>query len=133
MVKFCHFLLTGGNFPTFLSTVLVQSKSNSRTHTYVPPGDDFIEAPTPGMSGPFAIQCNFCRSVTKNKSDFYRHLSERHFKAELARELPQQPPYNCPLAPCPYSGKDTLTALVKHYGIVHKGVQKYLNGQIAGR
>jgi hypothetical protein len=85
------------------------------------------------MKGPFAIQCNYCRSISKNKSDFYRHLSERHFKSELARELPQQPPYNCPLSPCTYSGKETLTALVKHYGIVHKGVQKYLNGQIAGR
>ena len=83
--------------------------------------------------GPFAIKCSFCTNVTKNKSDFYRHLSERHFKAELAKELPAAPPFKCPVAPCSYETKDnTVAPLVKHYGIVHKAVHKYIEGQIAG-
>ena len=69
------------------------------SHTnYIPPGDDYIDAPTSGMKPPFAIQCKYCMGITKNKSDFYRHLSERHFKAELAKELPCKAPFKCPMS-----------------------------------
>ena len=108
--------------------------TKSKSQTYVPPGDDYIQAPGDGVPGPYAIQCNFCKNMTKNKSDFYRHLSERHFKAELARELPTTAPFKCPLNPCTYETKDnTVAPLIKHYGIVHKSVQKFIRGQIAGR
>ena len=72
--------------------------NNHRSHTnYIPPGDDYIDAPTSGMKPPFAIMCKYCHCITKNKSDFYRHLSERHFKAELAKELPCKAPFKCPM------------------------------------
>ena len=72
--------------------------NNHRPHTnYIPPGDDYIDAPTSGMKPPFAIMCKYCHCITKNKSDFYRHLSERHFKAELAKELPCKAPFKCPM------------------------------------
>ena len=101
--------------------------------TTTPCGDQYIASPDPGTVGPFAIKCSFCANVTKNKSDFYRHLSERHFKAELAKELPSVPPFKCPVVPCSYETKDnTVAPLVKHYGIVHKAVHKYIEGQIAG-
>ena len=116
------------------STPTSNPVSKSKSQTYVPPGDDYIQAPGEGVPGPYAIQCNFCKNMTKNKSDFYRHLSERHFKAELARELPTTAPFKCPLNPCTYETKDnTVAPLIKHYGIVHKSVQKFIRGQIAGR
>ena len=109
-------------------------KNSKSQSNYVPPADDYIEAPAPGLEGPFAIQCLYCTNITKNKSDFYRHLSERHFKANLAKELPTQAPYKCPIQGCQYESKDnSVSPLIKHYGIVHKSVQKYLQGQVAGR
>ncbi len=109
-------------------------KPTTAASGYVPPGDEYIKAPEPGTQGPFAIQCLYCNGTSKNKSDFYRHLSERHFKAELSKELPNMAPYKCPVAGCHYETKDnSVGPLIKHYGIVHKSVQKYLRGQIAGR
>ena len=105
-----------------------------RNQMPVPPGDEFIMAPEPSTPGPYAIKCSYCTNITKNKSDFYRHLSERHFKAELAKELPTVAPFKCPVHTCNYETKDnTVAPLVKHYGIVHKAVHKFLRGQIAGR
>ncbi len=58
-------------------------------------------------------------------------MSERHFKAELARELPTMAPFKCPVQGCTYETKDnTVAPLIKHYGIVHKSVQKYLQGRL---
>ena len=100
----------------------------------VPAGDAYVAGPDPGTPGPFAIKCSYCTTVSKTKSDFYRHLSEKHFKAELARELPTAPPFKCPVQACTYESKDnSVSPLVKHYGIVHKAVYKFLEGQIAGR
>ncbi len=100
--------------------------------TYAP--EDFIENPDPGTTGPYGIQCRNCHNISKTKSDFYRHLSERHYKAELARELPRIPPFKCPFAECHYETKDNSVApLIKHYGIVHKAVQKYLVRKTVGK
>ena len=83
-----------------------------------PPSDEYIEAPASGLVGPWAIQCLYCNNISKNKSDFYRHLSERHFKAELAKELPSKAPYKCPIQGCQYESKDnSVSPLIKHYGI----------------
>ena len=79
---------------------------------------EYIEAPASGLVGPWAIQCLYCNNISKNKSDFYRHLSERHFKAELAKELPSKAPYKCPIQGCQYESKDnSVSPLIKHYGI----------------
>ena len=96
--------------------------------------DGFFDPPDPGASGPFYIQCKKCSNISKTKSDFYRHLSERHFKNELLRELPEVQPYKCPVHGCTYQSKDnTLGPLIKHYGIVHKTVVKFFNGTTAGK
>ncbi|CAB4068537.1 KDM3 [Lepeophtheirus salmonis] len=98
---------------------------------YVPPGDEFVKPPEAGTNGPYSVMCNFCSSLSKTKSDFYCHLAEKHFKNELMRELPTNPPYLCTL--CNYESKDrTLNPLIRHYGVAHKMVQKYIQGQMVG-
>ena len=91
---------------------------NNKANHGGPPSDEYIEAPASGLVGPWAIQCLYCNNISKNKSDFYRHLSERHFKAELAKELPSKAPYKCPIQGCQYESKDnSVSPLIKHYGI----------------
>ncbi len=93
--------------------------------------DQFIEDPDPSSSTSFVIRCGFCSNLSKTKSDFWRHLSERHYKSELQKELPASPPFRCPFQGCAYETKDnTISPLIKHYGIVHKQVQKYLSGKV---
>jgi hypothetical protein len=93
--------------------------------------DQFIDDPDPSNSTTYVIKCVFCSNLSKTKSDFWRHLSERHYKAELSKELPAVPPYKCPYQGCAYETKDnTISPLIKHYGIVHKQVQKYLSGKV---
>ena len=69
-------------------------------------GDPFIEDPDPSSSTSYVIKCNFCSNLSKTKSDFWRHLSERHFKSELTKELPTAPPFRCPYEGCAYETKD---------------------------
>ena len=96
-----------------------------------PSGDQFIEEPDPSQSTSFVIKCNFCTNLSKTKSDFWRHLSERHYKTELSKELPSSPPFRCPLESCTYEAKDnSLSPLIKHYGIVHKQVQRFLSNKV---
>ena len=124
------------NRPTEQTSTQGPSRSQPQTTSRVPAQDAYIKNPEPGVPGPYSVQCSLgtCSSIVRNKSDFYRHLSERHFKANLATELPSVAPFKCPMTGCQYESKDnSVTPLVKHYGIVHKAVQKYLNGQIAGR
>ncbi len=118
--------------PTATPAAPPQPSSSKGKGTFAP--EDFIENPDPGVLGPYGIQCRNCHNVSKTKSDFYRHLSERHYKADLAKELPRAPPFKCPFTECTYETKDhSIAPLIKHYGIVHKAVQKYLAGKIVGK
>jgi hypothetical protein len=102
--------------------------------TLNPAGDDHISPPDPNTKGPYSIMCLYCSSTSKNKSDFYRHLSERHFRAQLAQELPTAAPFQCPVENCQYITKDnTVGPLFKHYGNVHKMVQKFFTQPIVGK
>ena len=113
-------------YQSFPSTPTTDKKSN-----YVPPGDEFVRGPEPGMKGPYSVKCTLCGNLSKTKSDFYRHLSEKHYKSELLRELPSGPPYACTI--CPYESKDkSFNPLIRHFGVAHKMVQKYIGNRIAG-
>ena len=104
--------------PSSVAQPQVPKPVNNKANHGGPPSDEYIEAPASGLIGPFAIQCLYCNNTSKNKSDFYRHLSERHFKAQLAKELPAKAPYKCPIQGCQYESKDnSVSPLIKHYGI----------------
>ena len=94
----------------------------------------FIEAPPGVIKGPFLIQCSLCKNLSTDEIHFYDHLTEVHFQNELLRELPQSPPYKCPVDRCAWDciGKP-LSSLLRHYGADHKAFTRYLHGQVVGR
>merc|ERR1719319_884861 len=100
---------------------------------YTPTGDEHIEPPEPGSKGPYGIFCYHCNTVkARQPSDFYRHLSESHYKSILAQGLPPvgQPPYTCPL--CPYENKE-MSPMIRHYGVAHKKVKEAIGNQKVGK
>jgi hypothetical protein len=94
----------------------------------------FIEAPPGVIKGPFLIQCSLCKNLSTDETNFYDHLTEVHFQNELLKELPQIPPFKCPVDRCAWDciGKP-LSSLLRHYGADHKAFTRYLHGQVVGR
>ena len=78
------------------------------------------------------VQCPVCHSTFLNSTHFLRHSADKHFFDRLKADLQiqsGQPPFKCPY--CTFEGKD-IKLLVRHYGINHRMVLKYLNEK-AGR
>ena len=96
----------------------------------------YIEAPRPELTGALTVRCKFCDNYTsRNKSHFFQHLCENHFFDELDEELRKhrEVPFKCPVSECDFDNKNgSIFQLIKHYGVYHKFVQKYLVGQKAG-
>ena len=96
----------------------------------------YIEAPRPELTGALTVRCKFCDNYTsRNKSHFFQHLCEIHFFDELDEELRKhrEVPFKCPVSECDFDNKNgSIFQLIKHYGVYHKFVQKYLVGQKAG-
>ena len=68
-----------------------------------------------------------CNTVTANPQILMRHITDKHFVDRFARELPQAPPFQCPL--CGQNFADQIT-MIRHWGISHKMVIKVLNEQM---
>jgi len=123
-----------GSFsPSVTPTTDASTPSSNTSQSYISSAlYDFIEAPASGVKGPFLIECNFCKNMSSDETNFHEHLTEFHFQNELLRELPRSAPFKCPVEVCSLESHG-LGHLLKHYGTVHKAFQPHLHGQMVGR
>ncbi len=77
------------------------------------------------VRGPF--QCKLCLAKIQTRTLMKRHGVEKHFFKKIQAEgnLSNKKPFKCNQDKCDYEGV-TAIALVRHYGIKHKGVNKYM-------
>ena len=68
------------------------------------------------------VQCNIWKSYNSCK-----HATDKHFVDRFARELPQTPPFICPL--CGHKAPDQMS-IIRHWGITHKMAIKVFNEQV---
>ena len=68
-----------------------------------------------------------CGVTCANPQILMRHATDKHFADRFARELPQAPPFQCPL--CGQNFADQIT-MIRHWGISHKMVIKVINEQM---
>ena len=64
-------------------------------------------------------------TLFKNETQYYKHLSLKHFSEELKQKMSTEPPFKCP--DCDKTWKKHATkGFLQHYGALHKAVEKYL-------
>ena len=70
--------------------------------------------------------CPLCKGSFQGRQLLLRHLADTHFKDRMCNNMPDREGlvYHCPQ--CPQVARDRQS-FVRHYGIVHKMVIKYLN------
>jgi hypothetical protein len=76
--------------------------------------------------GAFRETCPLCKGSFQGRQLLLRHLADTHFKDRMCNNMPDREGlvYQCPQ--CPHVARDRQ-AFVRHYGIVHHMVIKYLN------
>lgn len=67
--------------------------------------------------------CPMCKSNFGGRYMLLRHLADCHYRERLCQGLQQGDVYKCPS--CNHESKDK-GGFVRHYGLVHKMVQKWL-------
>ncbi len=67
--------------------------------------------------------CPLCKSNFGGRYMLLRHLADCHFRERLCQGLQQGDVFKCPA--CTHESKDK-GGFVRHYGLVHKMVQKYV-------
>ena len=67
--------------------------------------------------------CPMCKSHFAGRYMLLRHLADCHYRERLCQGLQQGDTYKCPA--CTHESKDK-GGFVRHYGLVHKMVQKWL-------
>ena len=74
----------------------------------------------------FRELCPLCKGSFQGRQLLLRHLADTHFKDRMCNNMPDREGlvYQCPQ--CPQIARDRQS-FVRHYGIVHKMVIKYLN------
>lgn len=74
----------------------------------------------------FRELCPLCKGTFQGRQLLLRHLADTHFKDRMCNNMPDREGlvYQCPQ--CPQVARDRQS-FVRHYGIVHKMVIKYLN------
>ena len=74
----------------------------------------------------FRELCPLCKGSFQGRQLLLRHLADTHFKDRMCNNMPDREGlvYQCPQ--CPQVARDRQS-FVRHYGIVHKMVIKYLN------
>ena len=84
-----------------------------------------IQSPSSNNIG---TKCSICFKEFRDRSDLLAHYSCQHFKTELLELIGYvDENYSCPL--CKTNLKDK-TSLTRHFGVVHKMVQKFINVQM---
>ena len=76
--------------------------------------------------------CPLCSSTFQNRYMLLRHLADCHFRERLCQGMvtsPDSSTYKCPAPDCNHESKDK-GGYVRHYGLVHKMVQKWLKVRI---
>ena len=68
-----------------------------------------------------------CNATFTSPSVLLRHATDKHFVDRFARELPQAPPFLCPM--CGQSTQDQIS-LIRHWGVAHKMALKVINEQM---
>ena len=71
-------------------------------------------------------QCPLCKGSFQCRQLLLRHLADTHFRDRMCNNMPDREGmvYQCPQ--CPQVARDRQS-FVRHYGIVHRMVIKYLN------
>jgi hypothetical protein len=69
--------------------------------------------------------CPLCSSNFGGRYMLLRHLADCHFRERLCQGVQHGEVYKCPFPDCNHSSKDK-GGFVRHYGLVHKMVQKWL-------
>ena len=79
-----------------------------------------------GVAGGYRETCPLCKGSFQGRQLLLRHLADTHFKDRMCNNMPDREGlvYQCPQ--CAHVARDRQS-FVRHYGIVHRMVVKYLN------
>ena len=107
--------------------VQVQSPQGSWIEHYMSPGASPVHQQIKQEEVQFTCPVQGCAATFNNAQILCRHATDKHFVERFARELPQAPPFACPM--CGHQAPDQMS-LIRHWGIAHKMVIKMFNEQV---